>query len=100
MENGKAAIARGLTNGLGFGSTEFHVLRPGDGVLPEWVYAFVRQPAFRLAAKDHFTGTAGQKRVPADFIRSFPIPVPPLREQSRMVKLLNEADQLRTLSAQ
>ena len=37
MENGKAAIARGLVNGIGFGSTEFHVLRPREGVLPEWI---------------------------------------------------------------
>ena len=97
MQNGKAAIARGLRGGLGFGSTEFHVLRPSPGLLPQWVFAFIRQPSFRAAAEANFTGTAGQQRVPADFLRSFPIPVPPLSEQDRIVKLLDEADELRKL---
>ena len=44
MENGKAALARNLTNGIGRGSTEFYVLRPGSKVLGEYVYHFVRQP--------------------------------------------------------
>ena len=100
MQNGKAAIARNLSNGLGFGSTEFHVLRPNPGLLPEWVFAFIRQPSFRLAAEAHFTGTAGQQRVPVDFVREFPIPVPPLPEQERIVKLLDEADELRKLRVQ
>lgn len=46
MENGKAAIARNLTNGLGFGSTEFHVLRPTEIVLPEYVYSYIRQESY------------------------------------------------------
>ena len=95
MENGKAAIARNLRNGLGFGSTEFHVLRPSARVLAEWVFALVRQPSFRSAAEANFTGTAGQKRVPSDFIKRFPIPVPPLKDQKRIVKLLDQASGLR-----
>lgn len=43
MENGKTALARDLVGGYGFGSTEFHVLRAKDGVLPEWLHFFVRQ---------------------------------------------------------
>ena len=39
FENGKAGIARGLLNGIGFGSSEFYVLRPGERVLPEWIYS-------------------------------------------------------------
>jgi type I restriction enzyme, S subunit len=100
MENGKAAIARDLRGGLGFGSTEFHVLRPTSNLLPEWVFAFVRQPSFRSAAKAHFTGSAGQKRVPVDFLRKVLIPVPPVAEQRRLVKLLDEADALRKLRAE
>jgi len=65
MENGKAAIASELAGGLGFGSTEFHVLRAKEDVLPEWLFYFVRQPAFRSEAKRNFTGTAGQQRVSA-----------------------------------
>jgi len=51
MENGKAAIARRLKNGLAFGSTEFHVLRPTEVVLPEFVYHFIRQASYRKAAE-------------------------------------------------
>ena len=100
MQNGKAAIARGLRGGLGFGSTEFHVLRPSSGLLPQWVFAFVRQPSFRTVAEANFTGSAGQQRVPADFLKKFPIPVPPLSEQERIVKLLDEAEELRKLRVQ
>jgi len=46
MQNGKHAIARGLVDGFGFGSTEFHVLRPGNEILPEWIHFFIRQPFF------------------------------------------------------
>src|SRR4030042_430614 len=95
MENGKAAIARHLENGIGYGSTEFHVLRPKKNVMPEWVFAFVRQPAFREKAKANFTGTAGQQRVPADFLKQTLIPAPPLSEQEGIVRILKEGDQLR-----
>ena len=100
MQNGKAAIARHLQSRLGFGSTEFHVLRPTEQILPGWLFAFIRQPSFRSAAEANFTGSAGQKRVPADFLRNYLIPVPPLAEQERIVALLDEADELRKLRAQ
>ncbi len=99
MENGKAAIARGLLKGKGFGSTEFHVLRPTPCVSAEWIFAFVRRPAFRAEAAANFTGTAGQRRVPAEFFNRVRIPVPPIEEQKRIVGLLEEADQLRKLRA-
>jgi type I restriction enzyme, S subunit len=100
MENGKVAIARGLTNGCGFGSTEFHVLRCRDVVIPQWILAFLRQPWFREAAKANFTGTAGQQRVPVDFLRTVSIPVPPLPEQERIARILDDAEALRRLHAQ
>ena len=100
MQNGKAAVASDLYGGIGFGSTEFHVLRSAGSVLPRWVFAFVRQPGFRSAAEASFTGSAGQQRVPADFLKTYPIPVPPLAEQERIVKLLDEADELRKLRTQ
>jgi type I restriction enzyme, S subunit len=76
MENGKAAIARGLINGFGFGTTEFHVLRPHAGILPEWIYYFIRQEVFRQEAKTKFRGAVGQQRVPQDFLETHLIPVP------------------------
>lgn len=92
MENGKAAIADGLIGGYGFGSTEFHVLRPGPEVTAEWVFYFVRQRSFRRIAKQNFTGTAGQQRVPTTFMSSVTIPVPPLPDQRRVVDLLSRAE--------
>ena len=92
MENGKAAIASELAGGLGFGSTEFHVLRARGEVLPEWLFYFIRQPAFRREAKRNFTGTAGQQRVPTTFLASATLPVPPLPEQRRIVDLLSRAE--------
>ena len=62
MENGKVALARELTNGMGSGSTEFYVLRPGERVLSEYVYHFVRQSRFREEAKRSFTGNASVLR--------------------------------------
>lgn len=88
MENGKAAIACGLTNGLGFGSTEFHVLRPTDRVRAEYVYYFIRQESFRQAAEMEMTGSVGQKRVPADYIENAEIPLPSLAEQKRIVEAI------------
>lgn len=85
MENGKAAIARAMKNGVGFGSTEFHVMRPMNGNLPEWAFYFIRQQRFRDEAKANFTGTAGQLRVPDKFIRNTPIPMAPCDEQRRIV---------------
>lgn len=97
MENGKAAIAANLVNGIGFGSTEFHVLRPNAVVLAEWIFAFIRQPIFRDAAVNTFTGSAGQQRVPSIFLEKFQIPLPPLLEQQRIVEVLRRADALRQL---
>ncbi len=90
MQNGKAAVADGLSNGVGFGSTEFHVLRPGPDVLPEWIHFFMRQPSFRSAAAQHFTGSVGQQRVPASIVGEQVIPVPPLPEQRRIVARIEE----------
>jgi len=90
MENGKAAIARNLVNGRGFGSTEFHVFRPKVELLPEFLFHFIRQESFRKDAKAQFAGTAGQLRVPASFLYDYQMPLPPLPEQERIVDRLEE----------
>jgi type I restriction enzyme S subunit len=94
MENGKCAIARGLRDGVGFGSTEFHVVRASSKVLPEWIYYFWRFPATRILAERNMTGTAGQKRVPTAFLERLRIPLPPLEEQTRFVRALAKMDHL------
>ena len=67
MENGKGAIARDLFNGVGFGSTEFHVLRPISSINSEWLHTFLSLPRIRKLAEGNMTGTAGQRRVPVQF---------------------------------
>jgi type I restriction enzyme S subunit len=93
MENGKVAIAGNLSNGIGFGTTEFHVLRPKQEVLADWIYSIVRQPQFRDLAREKMTGTAGQKRVPIRFLENYRIPVPPISEQKKIVKRLEKVSQ-------
>ncbi|OUM03226.1 hypothetical protein A8M77_06075 [Variovorax sp. JS1663] len=92
MENGKVAIARDLPGGRGFGSTEFHVLRANEAVLPEWVYYYLRRQRFRNEARRSFTGTAGQQRVPLAHMAASAIPVPDLAHQRHVVELLGCAD--------
>ena len=90
MQNGKHAIARGLTDGIGFGSTEFHVLRPTEGVSSEWIHAFLIQPWLWEKATAHFSGSVGQQRVPEEFLAELEIPLPPRQEQNRLASQLNE----------
>jgi type I restriction enzyme M protein len=85
FENGKAGIARGLLNGIGFGSSEFYVLRSNGLVLPEWVYLSIMHPLFRDSAIDQMTGTGGLQRVPRDYVENFQIPLPPLEVQKEIV---------------
>lgn len=89
MENGKAVVAKELKNGVGFGSTEFHVLRPREGVLSEWIHYFVRQSNFRKLASANFKGTAGQQRVPKNFFYNQKIPVPSIEEQHYIIAHLD-----------
>jgi type I restriction enzyme S subunit len=85
MENGKIAIARGLKQGIGFGSTEFHVIRPGREVDPEFLRYFLVRKSFRGDAREHMTGSAGQLRVARAWLEETPIPFPSLPEQRAIV---------------
>ncbi|MDD9814697.1 MAG: restriction endonuclease subunit S, partial [Gammaproteobacteria bacterium] len=89
MQNGKHFIAGNSLDGVGFASTEFHVLRPGDSLLAEWAHFYLRQPAILKEATYHFTGTVGQQRVPDSFLKELSIPLPPLAQQKRLVASLN-----------
>ena len=82
FENGKRAIAKDLVNGIGFGSTEYHVLRPKDAVTSDWIFYAISRADFCNIAKSQMTGTAGQKRVPARVLEQFKIPIPSLKEQN------------------
>jgi len=90
MQNGKHAVSQNLIGGFGFGTTEFHVVRPGTNALSAWVHQFLRQPAVLSAAAGKFTGAVGQQRVPDTFLENLSIPVPPITEQRRIVAVLTD----------
>jgi len=89
MQNGKAAVGLNLVNRIGFGSTEFHVLRPTKATA-EWLYYFVRSKSFRDEAERHFHGSAGQQRVPEEFMCQALIPDAPADDQRRVVGRIKE----------
>ncbi|MDZ4162752.1 MAG: restriction endonuclease subunit S, partial [Burkholderiales bacterium] len=90
MENGKMAVARNLQNGVGFGSTEFHVLRPGGSVDAQYLYHFVSSQTFRKEAARHMTGAVGLRRVPTAFLENAEFPLPPLAQQREIVAELEK----------
>ena len=91
FENGKLGIAEELTNGIGFGSSEYFVFRPDKTLSKEWLYYFLSRETFRAEGAARMSGAVGHKRVSKEFIESYLIPVPPLPEQRRIVGLLDEA---------
>ncbi|MGH8494113.1 MAG: restriction endonuclease subunit S [Moraxellaceae bacterium] len=91
FENSKACVFSGLVNGIGAGTTELHVVRPLAGTLaPRYVLAYLKSPQFLLIGESKMTGTAGQKRLPKEFVESNPFPLPPLSEQHRIVAKVDE----------
>lgn len=93
FENGKGAVVSNLSNGIGFGSTEFHVLRPKKEVSARFVYHVTNSHEFRLRGKANMQGSAGQKRVPTDFIRRFKFSCPmSYDEQSRIATIIDNLD--------
>ncbi len=89
MENGKIALATGLKNGLAYGSTEFFVFRPDEGVLPRFILYFMLQSTLREDAARQMTGASGQKRVPRNYLFTQEFWLPPTLEQKRIVSKLD-----------
>ena len=100
FENGKGALVTTLINGIGFGSTEFHVLRAKEKIDNKYLYYHTRTQAFRGRGEQNMTGSAGQKRVPKNFIETYPIPLPPLPEQRRIAAILSTWDRAIELTQQ
>ncbi len=98
MENGKGAIVHGLINGIGIGSTEFHVLRPINGISsPYWLLALTRMPIFRERAAKNMSGTGGQKRVRASYLDHFMVGLPAIEEQRRFEAIYRQADKSKSV---
>lgn len=94
MENGKGAMAIGLTNKIGFGSTEFHVIRENSFGNAEYIYQVLQSTEFRQQATSYFSGSAGQQRVSKDIFFQHPVHVPPLGEQKKIARILTTIDNL------
>ena len=93
MENGKGCVAKNLKNKIGFGSTEFHVLRPIDGIsTSEWLYRVTTFKAFRKDAENNMTGSAGQRRTPKEFFDKYKIGLPPLELQQQFAAFVHQID--------
>ncbi|MFC1643626.1 restriction endonuclease subunit S [Chlamydiota bacterium] len=90
MENGKMAVVPSLMNHIGFGSTEFHVLRCYGGIVCKYIYYFVSSKRFRLNAEHKMTGAVGQRRVPTEYIKGHNIPIPSSAEQNQVVSIIEQ----------
>lgn len=85
FENGKIGIAKNLVNKIGFGSTEFIVIRATGNIHTQFLFYLLSQPQLIEQGKAQMTGSAGQQRIPVDFIKSYKIPLPPLSIQQEIV---------------
>ena len=98
MENGKMAVVPLLKNKIGFGSTEFHVLRTSNRVSEQYIFYFVSSQLFRKNAEHNMTGAVGQRRVPATWLANEYVLLPPLPEQriivARIEKILSQITRL------
>ena len=98
FENGKGALISGTATGLGLGTTELYVLRPGLDIDARYLYYVTANPAFRTLGETQMTGAAGQKRVPEDFVRDYVLDVPPISLQIRIARFLDlETDRIDNL---
>ena len=89
MENGKCALAENLTNQIGFGSTEFHVIRAANKEKAKYVLEFINREYVRKVAASNMTGASGHRRVPQYFYEQMPIPDAPNRV---IEKIVNDCD--------
>lgn len=94
LENGKGGLASNLTNGIGFGSTEFHVLRPKKTYSTQLLYQYSKYNKLRAKAASLMIGSAGQQRIQKDFFESYIIGIPTENEQTIIGDILSKQDQL------
>jgi type I restriction enzyme S subunit len=89
FENGKGALAENLSNGVGFGSTEFHVVRCQFGLSPRFFFYFSISQLFRKIGEAYMYGAGGQKRIPDGYVKNFFLPTPSFQEQQAISEHLD-----------
>ena len=87
FENRKSTVFENLTNGYGAGTTELHVLRPfGNNIFVQYLLAYIKSDYFVEKGKQTFTGDVGQQRISKAYVESAYFPLPPVKEQERIVQ--------------
>lgn len=89
FENKNIAVAKGLVNSIGFGSTEIYVLRPTEKIRVNYLLYRLQEDNFIRAATAAMTGAGGLRRVPSDFLLNYPIAIPPKPEMDAIIAYLN-----------
>ena len=93
LENGKTAFVDVFEEEeVAIGSTEFIVLSDTDDTIPKFVYYTARRPEIRNFAIKRMTGTSGRQRVPLDIFDNKEIKLPPIKEQKKIVSVLDSLD--------
>jgi restriction endonuclease S subunit len=90
FENGKGAYLQGLETDFGFGTTELVVLRPSKAINGAFLRFLTSTKQFLLLGEQYMTGAAGQQRIPLDFVKNYPIGLPPSDEQQEILKHIHE----------
>ena len=95
LENGKTAFVDVLQDGeVGFGSTEFIVMRARDGISdPQFIYYLATSPSFRNVAIKSMVGSSGRQRVQQGVLDDLELVVPPLEEQKKIGAFLAMFDE-------
>ena len=90
FENRKSTVFKNLANGYGAGTTELYVLRPfGRSILAHYLLAYVKSEYFVENGKQTFTGDVGQQRISREYVENAYFPVPPIKEQERIVQQIS-----------
>lgn len=90
FENGKGAYLKGLESDFGFGTTELIVLRPSKAINGAFLRFLTSTKQFLLLGEQYMTGAAGQQRIPSDFVKNYPIGLPPIDEQLEILEHIQE----------
>ena len=90
FENRKSTVFENLSNGYGAGTTELYILRPyGNTILAKYLLAYVKSDYFVENGKQTFTGAVGQQRIGKEYVEGAYFPIPPIKEQERIVQQIN-----------
>jgi type I restriction enzyme S subunit len=90
FENGNIAIVKGLLNGIGFGTTELHVLRCNNKCYNRFLFYYLQSDIFKSKGISEMYGVAGLKRIPTDFILNYKLGIPDYQEQEQIANYLDK----------